>query len=185
MKKIVFVGESVGLGKNDYGDAGIFYAWFLAAKIKYCVVINDYGVILSKRSFKGYSEEHRMINFEDFISLSEAKTLSGRFSIDWTKTFEGNKIPHRRQNCLGCANEKNCSKYVIEPILNCFNCKLEKACESCLHLVSQKKTYSTDNNMLKRQPPNENYQMLPWYVGEYKPKTSIISFQTAKKVVSC
>ena len=27
-----FVGKSLGLGKNDYGNSGIFYAWFLAPK---------------------------------------------------------------------------------------------------------------------------------------------------------
>ena len=26
------VGKSLGLGKNDYGDSGIFYSWFLAPK---------------------------------------------------------------------------------------------------------------------------------------------------------
>ena len=52
-----FVGKSLGLGKNDYGNSGIFYAWFLAPKIKFCLVIDDFGVISSKRTFKGYSEE--------------------------------------------------------------------------------------------------------------------------------
>ena len=52
-----------------------------------------FGVISAKRTFKGYSEEHTMIKLEEYISLSEGKTVSGRFSIDWTKTFEGqNKI---------------------------------------------------------------------------------------------
>ena len=70
-----FVGKSLGLGKNDYGDSGIFYAWFLAPKIKYCLVIDDYGIISAKRTFKGYSEEHRMIKLDEYISLSEGKTI--------------------------------------------------------------------------------------------------------------
>ena len=53
-----FVGKSLGLGKNDYGNSGIFFAWFLAPKIKYCLVFDDYGIISVKRTFKGYSEEH-------------------------------------------------------------------------------------------------------------------------------
>ena len=101
-----FVGKSLGLGKNDYGDSGIFYAWFLAPKTKYCLVIDDFGIISAKRIFKGYSEEHRMIKLEEHISLSEGKTVPGRFSIDWTKTFEGIKIPHRKQDCSNC-NKKN------------------------------------------------------------------------------
>ena len=47
-----FVGKSLGLGKNDYGNSGIFYAWFFAPKKKYCLVIEDFGVISAKRTFK-------------------------------------------------------------------------------------------------------------------------------------
>ena len=121
-----FVGKSPGLGKNDYGNSGIFYAWFLAPKIKYCLVVDDFGIISAKRTFKGYSEEHRMIKLEEYISLSEGKTVSGRFSIDWTKTFEGIKIPHRKQDCSDCDNTKFCNDCVIKPKKNCFNCEMEK-----------------------------------------------------------
>ena len=62
-----YVGTSLGLGENDYGDSGIFYACFLAPKIKYCLVIDDYGIISAKRTFKGYSEEHRLINVDEYI----------------------------------------------------------------------------------------------------------------------
>ena len=178
-----FVGKSLGLGKNDYGDSGIFYAWFLAPKIKYCLVIDDFGIISAKRTFKGYSEEHRMIKLEEYISLSEGKTVSGRFSIDWTKTFEGIKIPHRKQDCSDCDNKKFCSECLLERKMNGFNCEMEKACKSCLDLISQKKTYSTDINMLKRKPPNEQHQMLPHYVGKYEVKQNNIDFESAKEVL--
>ena len=75
-----YVGKKLGQGKNDYGDSGIFYAWFLAPKIKYCLVTDDFGIISAKRTFKGYSEEHRLIKLDEYISLSEGKTVSGRFS---------------------------------------------------------------------------------------------------------
>ena len=178
-----YVGKSLGLGKNDYGDSGIFYAWFLAPKIKYCSVIDDYGIISAKRTFKGYSEEHRMIKLDEYISLSEGKTVSGRFSIDWSKTFEGIKKPHRKQNCADCDNRRKCSDCVIKPKMNCFNCEMEKACELCLNLISQKKTYSSEINMLKRKPPNEYHQMLPHYVGKYEPKQYNIDFESAKEIL--
>ena len=144
------VGKSLGLGKNDYGNSGIFYAWFLAPKIKYCLVIDDFGIISPKRTFKGYSEEHRLMKLNEYISLSEGKTVSGRFSIDWTKTLEGIKIPHRKQDCADCDNRRKCSDCVIKPKMNCFNCEMEKSCKNCLDLISQKKTYSTDITMLKK-----------------------------------
>ena len=177
-----FVGKSLGLGKNEYGNSGIFYAWFLAPKIKYCLVIVDFGFISAKRTFKGYSEEHRMIKLEEYISSSEGKTASGRFSFDWTKTFEGIKIPHRKQDCLDCDNSKICTDCVIKPKMNCFNCEMEKSCKSCLDLISQKKTFSTDINMLKRKkPPNEKHQMLPCYKGIYETRHINIDFESAKK----
>ena len=124
-----------------------------------------------------------MIKLEEYISLSEGKTVSSRFSIDWTKTFEGVKIPHRKQNCRDCDNRKICSDCVIKPKMNCFNCEMEKSCKSCLDLIYQKKTYSTDNNMLKRKPPDEYHQMLPHYVGKYEPKQNNIDFESAKDIL--
>ena len=63
-----FVGKSLGLGKNDYGNSGIFYAWVLAPKIKYCLVIDDLVTVSAKRTFKGYSEEHRLIKLDEYIA---------------------------------------------------------------------------------------------------------------------
>ena len=37
--------------------------------------------------------------------------------------------------------------------------------------------------MLKRLPANENYQMLPYYEVEYKPKQNTIDFESAKEVL--
>ena len=177
------VGKSLGLGKNDYGISGIFYAWFQAPKLEYCLVIDDFGVVSAKRTFKGYSEEHRMIKLDDCISLSEGKSVSGRFSIDWTKTFEGIKLPHRKQSCSECDNAKICNDRIIKPKMNCFYCEINKACKACLDLISQKKTYSTDINMLERKPPNQYHQMLPYYEGVYEPKPNNIYFESAREIL--
>ena len=67
--------------------------------------------------------------------------------------------------------------------MNCFNCEMERACKLRLDLVSQKKTYSNDINVLKRKPANENYQMLPYYEGEYKPKQNNIDFESAREIL--
>ena len=61
-----FVGKSLDLGKNYYGDSGLFYAWFLTPKIKYCLVIDDFGVISAKHLFKDFFQEHRMRNWMSF-----------------------------------------------------------------------------------------------------------------------
>ena len=54
------------------------------------------------------------MNLDEYISLSERKSVSGRFSIDWTKTFEGIKIRHRKQDCAGCDNRRKCSDCIIK-----------------------------------------------------------------------
>ena len=139
--------------------------------------------LLNARSKVGYFEEHRMIKLDEFLSLSERKTASVRFSIDMTKTFEGIKIPHRKQNCLDCDNVKICSGCVTKPKMNCFNCEMERACKTGLDLISQKRTLSTDINMLKRKPANEDHQMLPHYEGKYEPWQNNIDFLSGRKIL--
>ena len=67
--------------------------------------------------------------------------------------------------------------------MNCFNVEMEKACKRCLDLISQKKTYSTDINMLKRKPPNKQHQMLPYYIGKFESKQNNIDFESAKDIL--
>ena len=88
--------------------------------MKFCLVIDDFGVISAKRTSKGYSEEHRMIKLNEYIWLSEGKTVSGRFWIDWTKTFLGMKKTHKKQRCSDCDIGKICSDCVIKSKMNCF-----------------------------------------------------------------
>ena len=102
-------------------------------------MIDDCGFSSAIRIFKGYSEEHRMIKFEKVISLSEGKTVYGRFSIDWTKTFDGNGTPQRKEDCLDCDNGKICGDCVLKPKNNCFNCEMERTCKSCLDLILERK----------------------------------------------
>ena len=139
------------MGKSDYGNSGNFFAWFLATKIKYSLVINDFGVISAKRTFKGYSAEHRMIGLDLYISLSAGKYVSGKFLMDRTTAFEELKVPHGKKDCLDCDNGKHCSDCVEKREMICFNCDMEIACNTCLDLITQKKTFSTDINMLKRK----------------------------------
>ena len=60
---------------------------------------------------------------------------------------------------------------------------MDRTCKKCLDPRSQKKTYSTDINMLKRKPANEYYQMLPYYEGKYEPRQKYIDFDSASKVL--
>ena len=109
-----FVHKSIRLGEKYYSSWGLFYAWSFSPK-KYCLEIDDFGIISGKKIFEGYSGEQRMMKLNEYISLSEGKTVSGRFSIHSTKTIEGVKIRHRKQDCSDCDNGKFCSDCVIKP----------------------------------------------------------------------
>ena len=49
------VGKNLLQGKNDYKEGGIFYGLFLTPKIKYCLIMNKYGVIDEHKTFKGFT----------------------------------------------------------------------------------------------------------------------------------
>ena len=127
------------MGKNDYGVSGIFYALFPGLKIKYCIVLDSYGVFSAKRNFKGFSEERRDIKLNESILLSRGGTVSGRFSIHWAKTFECIKVPHRRQKCLEYENEKICSDCVEKPKVYGLISEMKRACETFLYLLIKKR----------------------------------------------
>ena len=124
-------------------------------------VIDDFGVISTKRTFKNFSEKHRMIKLEETLSLSEGNTVSGKILIDWTELFEEIKMLQRKQDCLDCDDGNNCSVCAKKPKKNSFTCEIQRDCETCLEEISPKENYSTDINMLKKKPANKYHQILP------------------------
>ena len=60
---------------------------------------------------------------------------------------------------------------------------MERVCKTCSSLISQKKTYATDINMLKRKPANEYHQMLRKYEAKYEPRQNIIDVESAKEIL--
>ena len=52
LDKSNLVGQGLCQGKNDYKTGGNFYGLFLAPKIKYCLTIDDYGIIQEHKTSK-------------------------------------------------------------------------------------------------------------------------------------
>ena len=48
-----------------------------------------------------------MIKLNEIISLSGRKSVSGRFSIDWTKTFKGIETRHKNKIVYFVIMEEN------------------------------------------------------------------------------
>ena len=139
------VGKNLLQGKNDYKDGGIFYGLFLAPKIKYCLIINKYGVISEKKTFKGFTNVSDNLDRKEYFKMADGDKLVAKVPLSWKKSFsQGVVIPHKMRNCDRCTNE----------IL----------CDDCDKLVNQKKKFSANLNELKREKPNDLGYMLPKYI---------------------
>ena len=76
LDKANLVGEELCKGKNDYKTGGIFYGLFLAPKIKYCLTIDDYGIIKENKTLKEFNDSKRLLDRSQFFKMMENKKLS-------------------------------------------------------------------------------------------------------------
>ena len=140
-----FVGSNLCQGENDYDLGGILFGLFLAPKIKFCLTINEFGVIEEHKTFKGFSDVNRLLDSKKYFEMKEGKSVSSKFPLSWKKSFsDGVVIPTRDRYCNKCSDD-----YI---------------CEDCESKTKQYKEFEANLNELKRQPPNELNQMLPYYV---------------------
>ena len=145
LDKAGLVGKNLLQGKNDYKDGGIWYALFLAPKIKYCLIINKYGIIDEKKCFKGFTNASDNLNRKEYFKMAKGDNLIAKVPPSWKKPFsQGVAIPHKMRNC------KKCTK--------------DNLCDDCDKSVNQNKEFSADLNELKREKPNDLGHMLPKYI---------------------
>ena len=76
-----FVGSNLCQGKIDYDLGGILFGLFLAPKIKYCLTINEFGVIEEHKTFKGFGDVNRLLDSKKYFEMKEGKTVSGSFPL--------------------------------------------------------------------------------------------------------
>ena len=145
LHKANLVGEDLCQGKNDYKTGGIFYGLYLAPKIKYCLTIDDYGIIQEHKTFKGFNDSNRLLDRSQYFKTKEGKKVSAMLPRSWKKSFDsGIIIPSKMRFC----NE----------------CNAKKMCNKCNNQVNENKEFEANSNELKRHPPNEFGHMLPYYV---------------------
>ena len=159
-------GKDLYQSKNDYGTGGILFGLFLAPKIKYCIVIDENGILSQKTTFKGYDQNMVRLNFKDFLDLDRGDIILGKSKLNWKRDLHGVKVPQRIFQCPQCDNDKICKQCEVSLKINCFECEVVKACRSCLNRITQIKYYSTEINKLKRLPENDFGHMLPHYTLE-------------------
>ena len=146
LDKANLVGEGLCQGKNDYKTGGIFYGLFLdlAPKIKYCLTIDDYGIIQEHKTFKGFNESKRLLDRSQYFKMIEGEKISALLPKSWKKSFDsGLIIPTKMRFCNECKDRKMCDK---------FN-----------NQINENKEFEASLNELKKLPPSKFGQMLPYY----------------------
>ena len=145
LEKAGLVEKGLLQGKNDYKDGGVIYSLFLAPKIKYCLIINKYGIISEKKTFKGFQSVSDKLDRKEYFNMRDGNKLIAKIPLSWKKSFsQGVVIPHKMRNCTNCQNDL--------------------LCDDCDKLVNQNKEFSANLNELKREKPNNLGHMLPKYI---------------------
>ena len=143
LDKANLVGDGLCQGKNDYKTGGIFYGLFLAAKIKYCLTIDEYGNIQEHKTFKGFNDSKRLLDRSQCFEMIEGKKISAMLPKSWKKSFDsGIIIPTKMRFCNECNDNKMCVK--------------------CNNHINENKEFEANLNLLKRNAPNEFGYMLPY-----------------------
>ena len=76
LDKANLVGDGLCQGKKDYKTGGIFYGLFLAPQKKYCLTIDDYGIIQEHKTFEGFNDHERLLDRSQYFNMIEGKKLS-------------------------------------------------------------------------------------------------------------
>ena len=145
MDKANLVGEGFCQFKNDYETVGILDGLFSAPKIKYCLTIDDYGIIQEHKTFKGFNDSKRLLDRSQYFKIIKGKKVSALLPKSWKNSFDSRiLIPTKMRFCNEC-NDK-------------------KVCDKCNNQIKEIKEFEANLNELKRHPPNEFSQMLPYFI---------------------
>ena len=60
LDKAVLVGEGLCQSGKEYKIGGLFYGLFLAPKIKYCLTIDELGIVQEHKTFKRFNDSNRL-----------------------------------------------------------------------------------------------------------------------------
>ena len=69
LDKTGLVGKNFSKRKNYYKDGGLFYALFLAPKIKYCLTINKHGINHENKTFQRFTNMSANSERKEFFKM--------------------------------------------------------------------------------------------------------------------
>ena len=76
LDKANLVGDNLCQDKNDYETGGIFYGLYLAPKIKYCLSIDEYGIIKEHKTFEGFNDSKRLLDRSQYFKMKQGEKIS-------------------------------------------------------------------------------------------------------------
>ena len=117
---------------------------FLAPKIKYCLTINDLGIIEQHKTFEGFNDSKRLLDRPQKFNMIEGKKITAMLPRSWKKSFNNGIIKHTKIRRCDISNDK-------------------LLCEKCNNQVNKNKEFEANLNLLKRNTPNDFGYMLPYY----------------------
>ena len=145
LDKANLVGEGLCQGKNDYKTGGIFYGLLLAPKLKYCLTIDDYGIIQEHKTFKGFNDSKRLLDRSQYFKMIEGEKIYSLLPKSWKKSFDsGIIIPTKKRFCNECNDKKMRGK--------------------CNFQINENKEFEAILNEIERHPLNEFGHMLLYHI---------------------
>ena len=75
---------------------------FLAPKIKYCLTIDEYGVIEEHITFMGLTDSKRLLDRSQCLKMLKDKTIYAKLPSSWNKSYHsGIVIPKKKTFLYG------------------------------------------------------------------------------------
>ena len=147
LDKTKLAGKELCPGKSDCKSGSIFYGSFPAPKIKYCLTVNEFGIIHQHMSFKGFNDSKRLLDRSHNFDMLKGEKISAMLPRSWKKSINNViVIPEKMKRC----DERN------DKIL----------CMTCNNDVNENKEFEANLNLLKRKAPNLFGHMLPYIKEE-------------------
>ena len=128
--KANLLGDNLGQGKNDYKTGGIFYGLYLAPKIKYCLTIDEYGIIKEHKTFEGFNDSKRLLDRSKYFKRKEGEKISSMLPRSWKKSSDNGVIKPKKMRL-------------------CKKCNDIKMCDICNNQINENKEFEANLNELK------------------------------------
>ena len=144
LDKAGLVGDDLYQDKNDYKSVCIFYALFLAPKIKYCLLLDEYGIFQEHETFKRFNNSERLSKRNQFFKMINGNKLSSVFPLSWGKIFSKGIVTRNKTIYRN-------------------NCKENLICDTCNNRINLVREFEVNLKELKCLPLNDYGHMLPYY----------------------